>query len=975
MLLLCRMKACELKISAVFLCLILSGIPLAAQFYNNGTDNASIRWKELQTPGYRIIYPNYADSLALLYAGTLEKYTPENLPFRKKLPVILHTENAVSNGSVGWAPSRMELYTVPDSYSPLSSLWTEQLCSHEFRHYFQMYPGYDRKFLAGRILFGELWPMAIGALYPSIAIMEGDAVAYETAVMANGRGRKASFLEYYRVCFANGDRRNFWQWRYGSNRKFTPDYYRAGYLQIAGPSALYNEPDLTRKYLDRIIEKPWLPINNFNKTIKEISGKNFKTVWSELTDSLSREWAEWERQRAPFREVKPVTGDLRRYTAYEGTTCMNGKLYAVRHGIERTGELVEIDSSGCVRRLHGFTSSYQGLKTDNIYKRLVWTETIGDARWEMKSYSVVNYYGADGQIHSLTRGTRYFQVCCCDREALYAVIEYPVRGGSNVVILNPADGSVISRTAAPSGFELSDLAWVGKKLFAVANTSSGAGIYNVSDGFTPLVENVQSSISELDPYLDKLSFVCDRTGVDELYCIDLSDKKILQLSNTRFGGSDWVYSSGKLYFSQPGKDGRNICLIHGTEDRNVTSLNYERVSFLVPDKSPELPVKNCDTTEYKIRNYSKLGHLLRFHSWVPLFIDANTIETMSLSSLTTSAGLGATAFFQNHLGSASGIISYHAQPVDGKWQHSGHLKFKYGGWYPVFELSADLNDRNSLDYKLEKITTDRYINYRITGEKTSRPLVAGTLSAYIPFSINSRGLTRGIVPQVKYSISNDLFLGANIPLQRLSLSLRGYLMKPIASSCIYPRYGVGLEVGNSFRPGLTELFSGDFYTYLYGYLPGIIRTHGIKLSAMLDSHTGDGIFAEPYLNTAPRGFTQSHVASQLASFDKQAKFSIDYAMPFGNADWSFLCPVAYIRNFELILHSDFTLFGDSDRTGALISTGADLQIVLGNFLWIPYTTRIGVSYNYNSGPSFNAFATEQGPLPRHHAGLLFSVDF
>lgn len=975
MLLLRCMKSLGLKFLTVVFGLVLLCQESSAQFFSDGTDDASIRWKELQTPGYRVIYPDYADSLALTYARSLEKYRPANLPFRKKLPVILHTETAVSNGSVAWSPSRMELYTVPDSYSPLSLMWNDHLCAHESRHYFQMAPGYNRKFLAGRILFGELWPMAIGALYPSTTLMEGDAVAYETAVSTSGRGRQASFLEYYRVCFAQGDRRNFWQWRYGSNRNYTPDYYRAGYLQIAGPAALYKVPDLTQRYFDRIIEKPWLPIDNFNKTLKENCGKNFKSAWQEVTDSLDREWAKWETERGPFKEITPVTKNLRRYTSYTGTTSLNGKIYSVRSGIDRTSELVEIDTCGNVRRLHSFPSGFQGLKRDTIYHRLVWTETVSDARWEIKSYSVVNYYGQDRQIHSLTRGSRYFQVCCCNEEALYAVIEFPVEGGSNIVILNPADGSVIERIPTPSGLEPTDLAWVGKKLFATANTSSGAGIYNVTDGFTPLIQNVPSNISELNPFRGNLFFGCDRTGVNELYTINISDGSIRQLSNTRFGGSNWTCFRDSLFFSQAGRDGKNIVSIPLSEEKEVADLNYERVSFLVPESPSKLPVKDCDTTTYKIGNYSKFAHLIRFHSWIPLFVDANAIDAMSLSSLTTSAGLGATAFFQNDLGSASGTISYHALPLKEKWQHSGHLKFKYSGWYPVFEISADLNDRSSLNYALEKTTTEKYVSYKITQTATPKPLVSGTILTYIPFKFNSRGLSRGLVPQVRYSITNDLFLGANVPLQRLSLSLRGYLMKPVASSCIYPRFGIGLEVGNSLRPGLADVFAGNFYAYMYGYLPGILRTHGIKLSAMLDSHTGNGIFAEPYLNIAPRGFEQDNVNVLLARYDRQAKFSFDYAMPLGNVDWSFLCPVAYIRNFELILHSDCALFGSSEKSGALISAGADFQVVLGNLLWIPYDTRIGISYNYKTGPSFNDFAPEQGTLSRNHVGVVFSVAF
>ena len=64
--------------------------------------------------------------------------------------------------------------------------------------------------------------------------MEGDAVAAETALTSSGRGRSADFLEYFRVCFENGDLRDFDRWRFGSQKYYAPDYYKIGYLTVAG---------------------------------------------------------------------------------------------------------------------------------------------------------------------------------------------------------------------------------------------------------------------------------------------------------------------------------------------------------------------------------------------------------------------------------------------------------------------------------------------------------------------------------------------------------------------------------------------------------------------------------------------------------------------------------------------------------------------------------------------------------------------
>jgi hypothetical protein len=90
-------------------------------------------------------------------------------------------------------------------------------------------------------------------------------------------------------------------------------------------------------------------------------------------------------------------------------------------------------------------------------------------------------------------------------------------------------------------------------------------------------------------------------------------------------------------------------------------------------------------------------------------------------------------------------------------------------------------------------------------------------------------------------------------------------------------------------------------------------------------------------------------------------------------DRALLGPVAYLRNFELTLHGDYTAFSSQQEKGALFSAGVDLAAVLGNFFWVPFPTRIGVSYNYNGGPSYATLVAKELPVQRHSFSLIFSV--
>ena len=97
------------RISVLLLTVLLSVVPAAAQFYTAGNEPAGVRWRQITTQDYKLIYPEGLDSLARVYASNLERvkipvgttagYTP-NRCFKKPLPVILHPWETASNGMV-----------------------------------------------------------------------------------------------------------------------------------------------------------------------------------------------------------------------------------------------------------------------------------------------------------------------------------------------------------------------------------------------------------------------------------------------------------------------------------------------------------------------------------------------------------------------------------------------------------------------------------------------------------------------------------------------------------------------------------------------------------------------------------------------------------------------------------------------------------------------------------------------------------
>jgi hypothetical protein len=403
---------------------------------------------------------------------------------------------------------------------------------------------------------------------------------------------------------------------------------------------------------------------------------------------------------------------------------------------------------------------------------------------------------------------------------------------------------------------------------------------------------------------------------------------------------------------------------------------------------------------------------VKFHSWAPLYFDYDAISSMSGDFSYDTASPGLIGLFQNDLGTAWGTVGYSAHPDADKpseWRHSGHVQFTYTGLYPVLEAGFDLYDKGTGQYGFQRRLYADKVGYAATRKDVDGPYWNAHLTAYIPFRHNRSGLQRGWVPQVSWSISNNLFdngttelkmtedlvhdgahpalvgyePGTNRPMQSLRGSVRGYIMLPTADSQVYPRWGFGAEAGASLRPGLSKIYTPLAYAYLYGYLPGFTRTQGLRLTALAQVQLPTGApFGENTVQIMPRGFTSAEARTVARASDGQLRLTAEYAVPIYVGDISWFSPVAYISHFLLIPHVDWTGFevaadGKGKKTAytSLMSAGADFTVELGNLAWVPYPCSLGVSASWLGGPYFKTLAesAEEGRKP-YYVGLVFSFD-
>lgn len=526
----------------------------------------------------------------------------------------------------------------------------------------------------------------------------------------------------------------------------------------------------------------------------------------------------------------------------------------------------------------------------------------------------------------------------------------------------------------------------------------------------------------------QLSFLCDRTGVTELYSLDVENLTLRRLTSTRYGISSPVFKADTLYYSSLAasdrpRDYKQGRMMYATavSDLPITEVRYEDIhKYPVADAltAQETALGDSIAVAAEVKfsqpeRYSKI-RLPHIHSWAPVYFNYDNVESISGDDYYKTASLGATAMFQNLLSTGYGMVGYgaHEDPYkDGDWRHSGHFKYIFTGLWPVIEFSADFNDRAAMD--IQKIQVSKGKMYRLynKGTLTDKPYFEGGLKVYIPFNFSSGGINRGLIPQVKYKFTNDRYndqilfqhivkkdgkdvtetystIGENniSPLQTLDASIRGYVMRQKAPSQVFPSLGFGAELGFHFRPGHMKAYNPTAYLYTYGYLPGFTARQGLRLTASMEVWYGpyeEGGIMEGALTAIPRGFVDTNLKSIINSCSESRwRVTADYAIPFADVDWSFLSPVAYVKNFELTPFFDWSYqtfswnhelhYNPGAVTGEnLFSVGADFTVRLGNFFWLPYDTQIGIRYARNFWHYIDRFPISN--LNKDYIGWIFSI--
>ncbi len=924
---LCNFMLRKAFILAVFL--LLGALPVSAQYVLNGSAPASVQWNRIRGEHFDMIFPVELDSLAREYLYSFEKTRTATLTGlhidTPRMPILLQPYQMNSNGMVVWAPRRLELYTTPDS-NPLYALnWEMQLATHEGRHIGQMTHYTKGIYRVLNLIAGEQGSAVGIGLYPSRVLLEGDAVQNETDLTGAGRGRDPEFLKFFRASFLVGDFRTWADWRYGSFRRYTPGKYQLGYLMVSTMRSNSGNYFATGDIMSTQVRDWWRFFSVSHRAYIHATGLTGRKNWRSAIARNTEIWR-WEYNlRAPYTPFTPLLAEREPvYTEISNPVHLDDGVYATMNGMQFEPRIVRIDSLGRKHYRRSLSALSSTLVADSDHS-LLFSEIVPDPRWEQRSWSVIRRYDAEtNRYKTLTRHTRYVNPApSAGRDSILAV-EYPVAGGSRVVILD-RDGNYIDGIDAPEHGQITHVAELANGLYASVVTTEGIGIFHYDGSWHRIVDPQLRMIRELRAANDKLLyFISDLDGLSNLYTLDPATRQLMRISSTRVGtATPSLDKDGTLYYGEYDHLGyqpvstsfkdlpRKNAFFHLPYVNKIAEHNAAQVAeHVVPRTAEEDSLLRRQIDSLESRRYSKILHGFHIHSWAPVYANVDRLmndiggfDLTNFSNWYEYVAPGVTLISQNHLGTLVSVLgySYHDH------HHGAHAYFSYSGLYPKFDLAVDFNNRSQTHSEYQYSPDEGLI---VQTDTLARPGLNINAAMYVPLDFSRGGWFTTLTPRLNYVATNDSFRllddDAALDVDKrythaliATLRFDTRLGRPTAR--LTPRLGFGAQLSGQMRlgPKIENTTSYGFNAWMF--LPGFGKEDGFKLSYARQfqpwgayKYTGDyNLVKMPY------GYRRE----PLINYHRG---TLEYALPIyaGDIDGGFFF---YLKRFMLVPFVDYAI--------------------------------------------------------------------
>jgi hypothetical protein len=875
-----------------FLCFTVFTYKSFAQYYISGQDPASIKWNQINSENFQVIYPVGYDSIAQYVMNVMEYGRELTMQSHhtdtKKISVILHNQTIISNAEVAWAPRRMEFYTVgpQDSYS---QEWFQQLALHEYVHVLQissMHAGLT-KFLYH--LFGEQITVGIFGLYVPYWFIEGDAVVSETALSKAGRGRDPNFEMELRAQLLEIGPYSLEKANLGSFEDFTTDRYHLGYYMVGQGRAAFGR-NMWNLPMEKVGKYP-LMVVPFSHGIKYETQMTKKPFYEWSLKELTKEWSVQLAKTQPDNYTN--ISNQKSFVNYTHNAWLNKEeIFSIENDYHGIGRFVKFDTKGIKSRV--FTPGYymnDRISVGGDY--ITWVEIKYDPRWSnRKNTKLFVYNYQTGEKRKLVNKERYFSPQLSSTGDQIAVIEVNEFNKNYLVVLSSEDGSILERIEAPENLALKHPYWneQGNKLVVEALGLEGKTLLVIDRNEKEFIQMLPWQTAHiLNPrfWENYILFEASYNGVMNIYALDMNSKSIFQTTNVAFGAGDFNISpdGNEIVFSNYTSKGKVLATQKWKPEdwipfSEVIDHRYPLADILSDQEDTILRSDLIPNKKYEEKKYSKIGHLINLHSWNFLHLDANN----------GSINPGVSILSQNKLGTMTARLGVDYSYNTNALRYYGQVD--YLGWYPAISLGADYGRRWT--YEIDNSDTTYYYWY----ETNMNALM------YVPLLYTSGTWAHNIQPQIGFQYKQiDGGEGLDFDYKNVKTAVYGVQYSAQSKSPyqnIFPRWGFALSL--AYRQSIEMPEKGNMLVAGASlYVPGMFRHDGLRLMASYQDKEGDADFFTDW--TAPaRGYSG-------ISYTDLITLRADYSVPLAYPDAN-LSSLIYLKRIKLNFFYDYSILPD-----------------------------------------------------------------
>lgn len=833
------------KVRALFVILFLIPITSFAQYSVSGENDSKIEYRQIKTDKFHIVYPNYYEKNAQLLASILDTVVPvigKSLNVSApRVPILIHSKSATSNGLSVWAPKRMEFWTTtpPSSYA-YPFLW--QLALHEYRHTAQMQALNVGVTHTLSKIFGEHIIGAIAGIWLPNWFLEGDAVVAETALAPAGRGQDPDYNMFLKAQILDKGRYEIDKMLLGSMRDFVPDYYNLGYFLVSYGRAAYST-DIWGDCLN-YIGSSWWKLASFGQTASR-NNLNFKNMYNSAIDSLEKVWADndiiFMREHAYLPSKKWGEKYQQQYVNYRNPIQIDDTtVLALKTSDFNVQYLVKIvgDKEEKLLSLPYLMHSYFDYLNGNI----LYAQYSPNIRWGQEANADIVQYNIETQeTTTITKNTTCFTPVYNQfnqQDSIIATIVTDSLDNQTLNIIYPKTqkqerygifsknkSSFIETIASKEGVTFSYPAWMdNENVFVIETSIDGKTIakYNIKTGVRELVLPYSyDNMRYLKVYNNRLFFVKDIKNKYQLVSINLNDYSDIKIhSNARFGIDSYYVYDSTIVLSHYTSDGYRIVSTPYREENLNLQETSKSMYFTTTNRKQENFILNYSTIDtnkhFASERYYKFTHLFNIHSWAPVFINAQAREL----------GWGASIMSQNLLSTSVMSLGFKYNFHD---KNELYFDYTYSGLYPIFKTNLTFRPRD-----IRKDLDSNKVNYINWDE------VSVSLNTSLPFTWTSRNFYNNLTLSLYHSIhsinNNDIKNPIRLTLfNSLAYEIKVSNYSAMAENDLYPRFGHRTNI--RYEHTLTSNYSNIFSFNSQIFFPGFATNHSFNITLSTQKNT------------------------------------------------------------------------------------------------------------------------------------------